>query len=233
MTATLLLLAAALSIAPWTTRAGARLSELTGGPGTPRVSGRPGTAGPQGPARREHPAGLAVAWVTEVLSGLRGRWGGRTGAPADPGTLAQMLDLLAVSLLAGLPTPDALSAVADAVEHTDSVLARPLRATAARMRLGATPAEAWRDVPGGSRLAPVTAVLVRASDGGGSVRSALDHASRRLRSEADSAATARAERAAVMVAGPLGLCFLPAFVCLGVLPVVVGLADGMLPGVLP
>ena len=41
------------------------------------------------------------------------------------------------------------------------------------------------------------------------------------------------ERAAVLVAGPLGLCFLPAFVCLGVLPVVVGLADGMLPGVLP
>jgi pilus assembly protein TadC len=54
-----------------------------------------------------------------------------------------------------------------------------------------------------------------------------------LRSEADAVATARAERAAVMVAGPLGLCFLPAFVCLGVLPVVVGLADGMLPGVLP
>ena len=38
---------------------------------------------------------------------------------------------------------------------------------------------------------------------------------------------------AVLVAGPLGLCFLPAFVCLGIVPVVIGLADGMLPGVLP
>jgi hypothetical protein len=29
----------------------------------------------------------------------------------------------------------------------------------------------------------------------------------------------------VLITGPLGLCFLPAFFCLGVLPVVVGLAE--------
>jgi hypothetical protein len=28
----------------------------------------------------------------------------------------------------------------------------------------------------------------------------------------------------VLIAGPLGLCFLPAFVCLGIVPVIVGLA---------
>ncbi|MBC7267367.1 MAG: type II secretion system F family protein [Streptomyces sp.] len=157
----------------------------------------------------------------------------RRPAPADTEVLAHLLDLLAVALVAGLPTPDALAAVADAVEHSDPDAAEPLRAAAARMRLGATSAEAWRDVPGVARLAPVAPVLVRAGDGGGSVRSALEHAASRMRSEADAAATARAERASVLVAGPLGLCFLPAFVCLGVLPVVVGLADGMLPGVLP
>ena len=37
----------------------------------------------------------------------------------------------------------------------------------------------------------------------------------------------------VMVAGPLGLCFLPAFVCLGVVPVVLGLAGDILPGIAP
>jgi pilus assembly protein TadC len=37
-------------------------------------------------------------------------------------------------------------------------------------------------------------------------------------------AAAAAERAGVLIAGPLGLCFLPAFVCLGIVPVVVGLA---------
>jgi pilus assembly protein TadC len=35
---------------------------------------------------------------------------------------------------------------------------------------------------------------------------------------------AAAERAGVLIAGPLGLCFLPAFVCLGIVPVVAGLA---------
>ena len=37
-------------------------------------------------------------------------------------------------------------------------------------------------------------------------------------------AAAAAERAGVLIAGPLGLCFLPAFVCLGIVPVVAGLA---------
>jgi len=42
------------------------------------------------------------------------------------------------------------------------------------------------------------------------------------------AAEATAERAAVLIAGPLGLCFLPAFVCLGIVPVVAGLAGDVL-----
>ena len=31
-----------------------------------------------------------------------------------------------------------------------------------------------------------------------------------------------------LIAGPLGLCFLPAFVCLGIIPVVAGLAGDVL-----
>lgn len=31
-----------------------------------------------------------------------------------------------------------------------------------------------------------------------------------------------------MIAGPLGLCYLPAFVCLGIVPVVAGLAGDVL-----
>jgi pilus assembly protein TadC len=44
------------------------------------------------------------------------------------------------------------------------------------------------------------------------------------------AATARARRAAVAVTAPVGLCFLPAFIAIGVLPVVIGLAGGALGG---
>jgi hypothetical protein len=34
----------------------------------------------------------------------------------------------------------------------------------------------------------------------------------------------------VLVAAPLGLCFLPAFVCLGIIPTVVGIAGAVLSG---
>lgn len=217
MSAALILLAAAVCLAPWRGRAVERLAVVL-----PPRSSRPRT----GPGRLDR-AQLAL-WRGDLRRSVLARAVNRTGA-ADPGALAQLVDLLAAALTAGLPAPDSLAAVADAIDHPHPGLAPPLRTAAARLRLGATPAEAWQDVPGAAALAPIAAVLVRATDGGGSVRAALEHAAGRLRSEADAAATARAERASVMVAGPLGLCFLPAFVCLGVLPVVVGLADGMLP----
>lgn len=211
MNLAMLLMAAAVCAAPWSTPAADRLAGLT-----PPATARVGAARPRG-----------------VLADLHRRLPRRGGGPADQGTLAQVLDLLAAALLTGLSAADAVSAVADAVEHHAPEVARPLRAAASRIRLGATPAEAWREVPGRAEIEPVAAVLARATDGGGSTRAALEHSATRMRTGADAAATARAERAAVLVAGPLGLCFLPAFICLGVLPVVVGLAGDMLPGLGP
>jgi len=45
-----------------------------------------------------------------------------------------------------------------------------------------------------------------------------------VRVSASDASEARAQRAAVLIAGPLGLCFLPAFMFLGIAPVIAGLA---------
>jgi pilus assembly protein TadC len=50
----------------------------------------------------------------------------------------------------------------------------------------------------------------------------------RSRHSAADSATAAAERASVLIAAPLGLCYLPAFVCLGIVPVVAGLAGDVL-----
>jgi pilus assembly protein TadC len=44
------------------------------------------------------------------------------------------------------------------------------------------------------------------------------------RSAACAAAEAAARRAGVWVLAPLGACFLPAFLCLGVVPLVLGIA---------
>jgi pilus assembly protein TadC len=51
-----------------------------------------------------------------------------------------------------------------------------------------------------------------------------------VQSRLDAAVTAgaAAERASVLIAGPLGMCYLPAFLCLGIVPVVAGLAGDVL-----
>jgi pilus assembly protein TadC len=49
-----------------------------------------------------------------------------------------------------------------------------------------------------------------------------------LRADSRAAAAARAQRAGVWAIAPLGLCFLPAFACLGIVPVIVGIAHGVL-----
>ena len=49
-----------------------------------------------------------------------------------------------------------------------------------------------------------------------------------LRAAARTATDAEVRRAGVRILAPLGLCFLPAFVCLGVVPLVIGLAGNVL-----
>ncbi|EFE68009.1 integral membrane protein [Streptomyces viridosporus ATCC 14672] len=98
------------------------------------------------------------------------------------------------------------------------------------MRLGGEPDAAWQrlaSVPGAAALARL---LERADVSGLPLSTPVARLAAEARAEWARAATARARRAAVMVSAPVGLCFLPAFVAVGVLPVVIGLAGGVLGG---
>ncbi|MCV7100621.1 type II secretion system F family protein, partial [Mycobacterium palustre] len=68
----------------------------------------------------------------------------------------------------------------------------------------------------------------RSASSGAALARGITELADQSRHDAAHAATAAAERAGVLVAGPLGLCFLPAFVCLGIVPMVVGLARDVL-----
>jgi len=68
----------------------------------------------------------------------------------------------------------------------------------------------------------------RSSVSGVALAEAVAALASQCRQDAAHTAAAAAERAAVLIAGPLGLCFLPAFVCLGIAPVVAGLAGDLL-----
>lgn len=68
----------------------------------------------------------------------------------------------------------------------------------------------------------------RSAASGAALAQGVEDLAATLRAEASDAAGARAERAAVLIAGPLGLCYLPAFICLGIVPVIAGLAGDVL-----
>ncbi|WP_295624754.1 type II secretion system F family protein [uncultured Corynebacterium sp.] len=167
-----------------------------------------------------------------VLRALRARWPQRFGrSRATPGPVqlldaAAVLDLLAACLSAGLPPGDAAAATATAAPDR---LAHPLRDVAARATLGVdSPWSVLSDVP---ELSDLATLARRSADSGSGLSAGAAELAVARRGAAGDAAEATAERAGVLVAGPLALCFLPAFVVLGLVPTIAGLAGSMLGGV--
>lgn len=142
--------------------------------------------------------------------------------------LPLLLDLLASCLAGGAPLPHAAAAVAEAVPGPAG---RRLTAVAACLDVGSPAAEAWRALAGTTAddpLAPAARTLVRAADGGAPVAVAVSRLAAEARTEARARGEQAARRVGVLAVAPLGLCFLPAFVLLGIVPVVVGLAAPLL-----
>ncbi|MER8068523.1 type II secretion system F family protein [Streptomyces sp. NPDC094034] len=171
--------------------------------------------------------GLAMAY------GVR-RWL-RTRKPDDgTGTdeaarrqLPLAADLLAACIAAGAGPRDAAEAVG---ESLGGPVGDRLARTAAELRLGGEPTEAWRrfgEIPGAAGLARC---LERAASTGAPAAEPVSRLADGFRAERARAAVARAQRAQVLITAPVGLCFLPAFLAVGVAPVVIGLASGLLNG---
>lgn len=147
----------------------------------------------------------------------------RGESPADPLATASTLDVLAVCLSSGMSVPAAAAATSSSAPPG---LAAVLRRAADLLALGAEPDNAWAvQADGGDAAAEALARLARRSATSGSaLAQGVADLAEQSRQEATHTAAAAAERASVLIAGPLGLCFLPAFICLGIVPVVAGLA---------
>ena len=139
--------------------------------------------------------------------------------------LPMAIDLLAACLRGGGAWHESVEAVADAIgDPLGSELAR----VAARIRLGADPSEEWLRLAKEPILAPLGRAAARAATGGAPVAATLARLARDQRRTARAAASARARTAGVRAVAPLGLCFLPAFVLLGIVPAVAGIAANVL-----
>lgn len=146
---------------------------------------------------------------------------------ADPLSIAASLDLLAACLRAGLPTAMAAKAVAPSAP---SPLAEALQRGADLLMLGADPASAWDTAAGDAETEALARAARRSARSGAPLSGVMTELATQRRSDAEDGAAAAAERAGVLISGPLGLCFLPAFICVGIIPVVVGLAGRVLDG---
>jgi Flp pilus assembly protein TadB len=223
----LVLLAAAVRLTSRSDVAGLRLAWLTG-----RTAPRPWTrltrVKPPPPVLAAG-AGVLAAVVTGPLPGLAvavAVWWflrrARRPPKADPMTVAATWDLLAACLRAGLPVPTAMTVVAGELPPEP---AQALRSAAELLALGADPATAWEPAMSCLDTAPLARGARRAAQSGTALADLVTDLAAGVRAAAADNAEATAQRAGVLITAPLGLCFLPAFVCLGVAPVVAGLAE--------
>ena len=143
-------------------------------------------------------------------------------APGVKVDRAVLLDLVAIARAAGVPVPSALGAVGRAVGGPDG---RALGAAGAALRLGASWEEAWWSCP--SRLMVVRDALGRVWLSGASPAGVLRSAADQVRRSRRRAVRQAAARLGARLVIPLGLCHLPAFVLLGLVPVLISLGRGL------
>lgn len=241
---------AAMAVLAWTspTDASIRLARLLG----TASAGRPSTADARAPTERAVRAGR---WRRRIAAGFSGVVGGLLVGGASGlvvGLVAAVVvdrfvgrlvpraavirrdrviadlplaaDLLAACLRAGGSPVRSLDAIAAALEGP---LGSELAQVAAALRLGSDAAAAWAGFVADPSLAPFGRSMVRVWDSGASLGDTLDRVADDARRARRAAADLRARAVGVKAAAPLGLCFLPAFVLVGVVPLVAGAVSGL------
>jgi Flp pilus assembly protein TadB len=132
--------------------------------------------------------------------------------------------LLGACLEAGAATSTALASVCAALP---GAVAEELRPVHHQLTLGADPLAAWRDLAMHPQLGPLGRAMARAHRSGASVRDAIAGLAVELAAQSRIRTEALARSVEVRAAAPLGACFLPAFLLLGVVPMVAGVFSAM------
>ncbi|MGW0119044.1 type II secretion system F family protein [Streptomyces sp. NPDC003327] len=172
--------------------------------------------------------GLAAGGVRRHEATRAARRRSRASEPGGAEGAARHLPLAADLLAACASTGASPAEAAEAVGRSlCGPLGERLSRTAAELRLGGEPAVVWRRfgaIPGAQGLARC---MERAGATGAPAAEAVARHAAGLRAARARVAAARARRAQVLISAPVGLCFLPAFLAVGVAPVVIGLAAGL------
>lgn len=186
------------------------------------------------------PVGVLTGSILGVLTGLLGlglafagrRWtaalvhraevesaasnGTEQTSNVPPVDTALVLELLAAQLRAGLAPLAALGTLAEALNS------RPLHAVCQRLQMGSGWGSAWSGSAAGA-FGELQDALAPAYTGGAPSTALLLSLADAHRLSERRAAERAAGKLSVALVVPLGLCSLPAFICLGIMPILISL----------
>ena len=140
---------------------------------------------------------------------------------------ADAADLLAACLASGAPIAPSAAAVARALGDP---IAQPLGTLVASLSLGADQVDAWRAIATQPGMAALSRAVARSLESGAPLSQTLPGIADDLRRATRGQVEAAARAAGVRAVAPLAACFLPAFLLVGVVPIVASLAIPFLTG---
>ncbi|TDW70809.1 type II secretion system (T2SS) protein F [Kribbella pratensis] len=164
------------------------------------------------------PAAIALYAVPRALSRLEPATTKQRNAQLAR-DLPLAIDLLTACLRAGRPPQHALTLVAEALPGS---LADLFTKIAHHLALGADPATAWAHLRAEPTCAPMARAITRSLRSGAPLSKTLEHLADETRRSHHHAADQQARATESRAALPLGLCFLPAFVLLSIVPTIAG-----------
>ena len=163
-------------------------------------------------------AGAALAPVAHRVVGRLESTASRRRAARVEAALPAALDLLVAALAAGRPPVTAFALTAEAVGDP---LGPELAVVAGRLAIAVDPDTVWESVVADPALAPVGRAFRRAASSGMPVAEIVAGVADELRRDRAARLRELGQRIGVRTAAPLGLCFLPAFFLIGIVPTLV------------
>lgn len=172
-------------------------------------------SGPLGPV-----AGCLAAGASYVVIGRSEDPTTRRARLAAEADLPHLVLLLAAGLRSGAPSAAALGVACAALPGG---AADRLDGVRARLALGIDPMNVWEPLIADPVLASLARTMTRSTRSGARVADAVEGLSVDLSRQARARREDQARSVGVKAALPLGLCLLPAFLLIGIVPVVAGL----------
>ena len=168
---------------------------------------------------------LSESLTTSPLGGVGVRAGPAGSTPLGPLDAARALDVSAAALRAGkalLPAWDV--GVGQLIQDDEHDGEGELGRAMALLNLGGGK-DAWLTLAEHSLFGPIARQAAQQTRAGTSLADGMHQQAEHLRRVAADKATAGAEKVLIALAAPLTLCFLPAFVFVGLIPLAIGMAS--------